>query len=114
MYSTILNCITFFIGVSDIRVTNDGMGIEWTAPSNVPTACFPQYVVNSSNFNFTVNGTVASFEDLDRVDDFPFCDMISIVVTPIEKFNGTLVGTSSATREDIFISNGMFVYLQYK
>ena len=85
--------------ISNVRTTM--AGIEWEAPSNVPMACFGQYIVSDSNSNveLTVSDTMASLEDL-REAGFTFCEVISIQVTPVP-FN-----TSSATSE-VSLNDGM-------
>ena len=107
MLCVCIHVLLFIAGsrVSNVRATENN-GIEWTAPSHVPTTCFPQYIVNASNSSFTVNGTMVSFEELEEVD-FTFCETVPIVVTPVEGINRMPVDSSSSIAMTIYVSDGI-------
>ena len=83
-------------------------GLEWTPPSNVPSTCFPQYIISLSNNPTTtliVNSTMASFADLIAVG-FPSCVSQDLTVTPISAISRARLTNSSATVQVSIINAG--------
>ena len=58
-------------------------GLQWSAPSGVPTTCFPLYMISQTDapaVTVNVTSTMPSSNDLGTV--FPRCQELSITVTP--------------------------------
>ena len=85
-------------------------GLEWTPPSNVPSACFSQYIISLSNnltTTLTVNSTTASFADLIAAG-FPSCISQDLTVTPVSAINRAPLTASSATVQVSIIDTGTY------
>ena len=88
-------------GVTGLLATPTG--IEWTVPSGVPEACFPQYIISLTadpTVTLTVDDTSASSAALNAAG-FPYC--VSQEITILAITNTPL--TSSSAMVQLVINN---------